>query len=115
MTYMEHKSTYPWMIKHFPGTDNVWGYKGIEAITTHYEKRGSRWMQTSTKTETVNAEFYANCVDAIPFFRNLGGKEIITMGYTKVGYVPTQINSLSPDRTEKTVRRFDFRNAEREV
>lgn len=115
MTYMKFKSTYRWMIKHFPGTDNVWGYKGIEAITTHFEKRGSRWHEVSAKTETVDSTFYANCVDAIPFFRNLDGKEMVTMGYTKIGYIPTEINSLSPDRTEKTVRRFYFNNTEREV
>lgn len=49
---------------------------------------------------------YMNVFSAIPFFRNLGGFERVEKTYTKYGLIPYTLNSVNPDRTEKTVRTF---------
>lgn len=110
MSYKEFKKTYSWMIKKYPETSNIYADNLKEIIgackTTRYEKSGTRWKATETETNEMSREYYANCVDAIPFFRGLGGSERVTMGYTYQGYIPTEISSISPDGKSKVVRRF---------
>lgn len=111
MTYAEFKKTYSWMVKHYPGTDNIysnWDKTLGKITTTHYRRSGSRWVETDSKTEAFTGEYYANGIDAAPFFRSLGGSERITCGYTRLAYLPTEVSSISPDRQKKTVRHFAF-------
>lgn len=111
MTYSEFKETYRYMVREYPSTTGIFSdtpEKNIILTETHFEKHGTKWKETDSKTESVDFITYANTVDAIPFFRGLGGREIVKQTYTKRGYIPTEINSISPSRTEKTVRRFKF-------
>jgi len=108
MTYNEFKNTYKWMLKKFPSISSIFGYE-IKAtcIIENYTKIGSKWSLTETKTDNnISNEYYYNVIDAIPFFRNLGGYEGIEKKYTKYGYIPYKINSISPDKKQKTVRTF---------
>jgi hypothetical protein len=108
------QTTYKRLFKTYPQVTNLWrddeNEKPITAIIEHYEKHGSRWILTDSETEKVNHIFYYNTVDpnASAFFRNLGGYERTTCSYTRAGYIPTECISISPDRENKTVRKFVF-------
>lgn len=84
----------------------------ITMTRTEYERTdsGKSWARkpVDTETATVSAENYYNCVDAIPFFRNLGGTERVERGYTAFGYIPVRLTSVSPDRKRKIVREWRF-------
>lgn len=112
MTYTEFKKTYSWMVKNYPDTYAFCGDMNApvgNCTIENYHKQGSRWILDETRTETgISNAYYCNTVDAIPFFRNLGGREIVTKCYTKNGYIPVEINSISPNRQQKTVRKFTF-------
>ena len=82
----------------------------IKMTIKNYEKVGSKWRLTNTEQRLINEEFYHNIINSKKFFTNLGGYERHTRSYTCNGYIVTHINSLSPDRTQKTVRDFSFRN-----
>ena len=58
----------------------------------------------------ITEQNYKNIVsdDTIKFFRRLGGRESVTRGYTRVGYLVVRLVSTSPDRQSKTIREFDF-------
>lgn len=112
MTYKEFKSTYKWLVKHYPETTNLYSETLDEIIgtakTERFKKFGSRWVKTEEKTSAITAEYYCNTIDAVWFFRNLGGSERVTMNYTKKGYLPIKVNSINPSRDEKTVITFCF-------
>lgn len=110
MTYQEWKKTYKYASRHWPDVTSLYGRKDIEIVanTVRAEKRGKKWIITEDKIETVGAEYYMNCVDAVPFFRALGGRETVRKCYTKYGLIPYEIVSISPDREKKTVRTFEF-------
>ncbi len=111
MTYIEFNETYSWISKKYPYTSSFCSKMDdkVGTVTTiRYEKHGSRWVEKERKTEELTGRFYCNCVDAVPFFRNIGGYERVGMGYTFMGYIPVEITSISPDKTMKTVRRFDI-------
>ncbi len=79
--------------------------------TIHYElKEGTKtvYQELYREEKLIDQEWYNNCVDASPFFRNLGGSERQEKEYTSKGYKVTQITSKSPDRQKKTVRIFDL-------
>ncbi len=111
MNYAEFKGTYPWSLKNYPGTYGLFNYAGIVERNQKFHKAGKKWVLVEEKMEPVSAEFYMNVVEAVPFFRKLG-TERVTMGYTYAGYVPVEISSISPDKTEKVVRRYKFEPAE---
>lgn len=110
MTYKEFKTTYKWIIKRNPDITSLYGVeeKVITVTETRYTKRGARWQEVETTTEKVNAEYYMNTVDAVPFFRGLGGHERIITAYTRYGLIPVEVHSTRPDGKAKTVRRFKF-------
>lgn len=98
------KRNYPGAISAFTSSDNA----NILMIEERYIKRGKNWILESWQHEHITYEFYINTIGAIPFFRNWGGYERVTTGYTSRGYMPIQINSVSPDRMTKTIRKFQF-------
>lgn len=109
MTYLEFRSTYKWMLKQYPETSFAYNFpKEIREVKKQYRKSGSRWVLESETAEMIDGTFYANCVDAVPFFRWIGGHERVTMAYTRQGYIPVEISSISPDKTQKTVREYHF-------
>lgn len=109
MSYIEFTKKFHRTLKRYPGMECTYNpHYAYEVTTTKYYKVGSKWHEkTEEKTvETVPGNYYMNMIDAIPFFRNLGGSERVAMGYTLAGYIPVQLSSISPDGTEKIVRKF---------
>lgn len=114
MNYSEFRNEYKKAIKTYPDITNLFqdsdDIREITLTCKHYEKSGSKWKQTASKAEAVNYLHYVNIIDprTIQFFRNLGGYEKVSKGYTKRGYLPIEVTSISPDGTEKTVYSFTF-------
>ena len=109
MPYIEFCKKFHRTLKRYPGMECAYNpHYAYEVTTTKYYKVGSKWHEkTDEKTvETVPGNYYMNMIDAIPFFRNLGGSERVQMGYTLAGYIPTQLSSISPDGKEKILRKF---------
>lgn len=109
MPYIEFRKKFHRTLKRYPGMECTYNpYYAYEVTTTKYYKVGSKWHEkTEERTvETVPGNYYMNMIDAIPFFRNLGGSERVQMGYTLAGYIPTQLSSISPDGKEKILRKF---------
>ncbi len=111
MNYSEFRNTYKWMLKKYYNISNIWGHDlQADCIIENYIKIGKKWILQETKTDNnISNEYYYNTIDAIPFFRNIGGYEGITTKCTKYGVIPYKINSISPDRTQKTIRTFIFK------
>jgi len=107
MTYEEMRSTYKWLKKNYPEVSGVLNEEGTVTKETYY-KVGSRWKLAETETEHFDDRYYMNTFDAVPFFRRLGGYEKVTCQYTTLGYIPTEVVSISPDKTTKIVRKFRF-------
>lgn len=112
MTYNEFKSVYKWTVRTYPDTTSIYKENMTEKFCTvkiiNQVKAGSRWKTTEESIEEASRENYFNIVDAIPFFRNIGGRETVTKSYTKHGYIPVAIKSTSPGKTERTIREFSF-------
>lgn len=111
MSYEELNNTYTWTLKKYPGASSVCRYENIGYKETRYEKKGSKWVETKSDNRTVDCDWYYNTVDAVPFFKNLGGKEKVDVAYTKVGYLPVRVTSINPTGDEKVVREFNFDSA----
>lgn len=115
MTYSEFKKTCNWTVKEFPDTTQLFRDDLGQTIgtceTIRFAKVGKKWIETETGNAEMTIENYFNIVDAVPFFRRLSGSrgEKITKAYTKYGLIPVEISSLSPNRTEKVIRKFIFR------
>ena len=107
ISYLEFKGRYEWALKKYPGTYGLFNFGGIVERQSRFCKVGKKWVLKEEKLEIVSAEFYMNVIESIPFFRRLGS-ERVSMGYTYVGYVPVEISSISPDGTEKIVRKYKF-------
>ena len=110
MTYAEFYKQYKWATKNYPGISSLLCWYDEKKITEkkeRYEKRGSRWVLVETEEEKITAEYYFNCLEAVPFFRRMGS-ERVTLNYTRAGYVPTEISSISPDRETKIKRTYTF-------
>ena len=87
--------------------------KNIKMVEKRYFKAGSKWVLLESKEENISKENYLNIVNSCKFFRNLGGFERLTKSYTYAGYIPVELNSISPDKKEKVLRTFTFnKNAE---
>ena len=82
--------------------------KNIKMVEKRYYKAGSKWVLSSTEESNISKENYLNIVNSCKFFRGLGGFERLTNNYTYAGYIPTQLNSISPDKQEKIIRSFEF-------
>lgn len=82
--------------------------KNIMMKQERYYKVGRSWRLSEVVEENITKECYLNIINSVKFFRNLGGFERLTKGYTYAGYIPTSLNSISPDKKEKIVRSFTF-------
>ena len=82
----------------------------ITLITKRYEKTssGKSWKKNPVETneEVISPKKFELIVSSIPFFRDLGGSERVTKGYTVAGYIPVELSSISPSRETKIVRSF---------
>jgi len=68
--------------------------------TRNDQKLFSRNPQEVT-TKTITARQYACYITSIGFF-----KDRVYKNYTPVGYIPTRLTCINPDRTLKIVRTF---------
>ena len=84
--------------------------KKITLVCSHYEKHGTRWTLTEQAEKLINAEYYFNIIDprAVNFFKSLGGFERVICNYTKYGFIPVRVSSISPSRDAKTEYSFKF-------
>ena len=112
-SYKELKSIYAWLLKNYPDASSAIGYDNIGYSEASYKKVGNKWSETGTENDKVDWEFYFNTMDAVPTFRNMGGKEKVEVKYTAVGKVPFKVTSINPDGTEKIIREFDFNDIKR--
>ena len=82
----------------------------ITLITKKYERTssGKSWKKNPVETdeEVISAKKFELIISSIPFFRDLGGSERVTKGYTIAGYIPVELSSISPSRETKIVRSF---------
>lgn len=111
MKWREFATRYHDTLRKYPGMRCAYNAHLVyRCTTTKYYKIGGKWREAEngTSTEIVPGSYYINAIDAMPFFRRLGGYERVTKGYTCIGYVlPVQLNSISPDGKEKIIRRFE--------
>lgn len=108
MTYEEFKKTYSYALKHFPSVSSIELDAPITVTVTNQEKINGRWITSAEKVENFTGKNYLNAVETIPFFKNLGGSEKVSKAYTKYGLIPIEIVSTSPDKNERTIRKFSF-------
>ena len=111
MNYTEFKKKYPFATKNYPDTMSLPfnSDKFIGSMTkTKQVKKGSRWINTEEETKSITTVFYMNTLEAVPFFRNLGGSETVYKGYTIMGYIPYKIISTSPTKDERYIYEFCF-------
>ena len=109
MSYAEFKKNYPYSVKHFH-IDGIFCFSGIITETrTEYTRNSEhgKWKEVNKETEKINFEYYMNVIESIPFFKRLGSEKVYK-GYSIVGYIPLEIVSISPCKTEKIVRKFYF-------
>ena len=82
----------------------------ITLITKKYERTssGKSWRKNPVETdeEVISPKKFELIISSIPFFRDLGGSERVTKGYTIAGYIPVELSSISPNRETKIVRSF---------
>ena len=82
----------------------------ITLITKRYEKTssGKSWKKNPVETdeEVISPKKFELIISSIPFFRDLGGSERVTKGYTVAGYIPVELSSISPSRETKIIRSF---------
>ena len=78
--------------------------------TKKYERTssGKSWKKNPVETneEIITPKKFELIISSIPFFRNLGGSERVTKGYTIAGYIPVELSSISPDKKTKIIRKF---------
>ena len=112
MTYTEFRNTYKALLKKYPEISGLYGTENMYKIMetkTEYDKVGSRWKETEKTKKETSVKFYCNVLDAVPFFKNLGGYERVEMSYTIAGYIPTISTSISPDRKKKVIREYTIK------
>ena len=79
-------------------------------INVRQHKVGSQWKITSVTSETASKQNIRNYAsdDTLKFFRRIGGTERRTMGYTHAGYLPREVVSTNPDKTERHIIEFYY-------
>ena len=86
------------------------GQYKITLTTKKYERTssGKSWKKDPVETneEVISPKKFELIISSIPFFRDLGGSERVTKGYTVAGYIPVELSSISPSRETKIVRSF---------
>ena len=83
---------------------------GMIMTKTKFEKVGSKWVEVNKEEKEITEECYNNIVNAKNFMKNLGGYERHEKNYTYIGYIVTRINSISPDKKDKSLYEFTVIN-----
>ena len=79
-------------------------------VKTKFKKVGSKWVEVNKEEKEITQENYNNIVNAKNFMKNLGGYERHEKSYTYIGYIVTRINSISPDKKDKSLYEFTVIN-----
>ena len=79
----------------------------INMTKTNLIKNGSKWAEVNTEKQEINKEFYNNFINAKTIFNKLG-KERQYKSYTPMGYVVTDVHTISPNGLEKVLTRFNI-------
>lgn len=110
-TYKEFKKDYSWSLKHYYNLSDIYGRElFFDCVIENYTKTGRKWTLDNTTTDNnISSEYYMNTIESIPFFKNLGGVEKVSTKSSILGYIPFKIESISPDKTQKTIRTFIFK------
>lgn len=111
LNYIQWKEKYSYACKTWTDVNSLYGNDNrinIVMTITNKEKQNNKWKTINVEKKVITLEFYLNCVDAIPFFRSLGGKESVKLNYTRWGKIPIEIKSTSPDGLQRTIREFRF-------
>lgn len=85
--------------------------ENIKMTKTSYIKKENTktvWQVVNEEKDFINEKQYNNIIEAKRFFQNLGGYEKHNKGYTCQGYRVTEIISISPDKKQKSIYRFEF-------
>jgi len=73
---------------------------------------GKSWKSKPAEIDRriYNDEQYTNYISSIPFFNNFGSGAYCRghYGYTPAGYLPIEVNTVSPYREIKKRARFEF-------
>lgn len=110
MLYSEFRKKYAYILKHYPDTSALFEKSNkITVTTTSENKSGKKWTMEASETENIDYIYYFNIVNAIPFFKNLGGYERVSNACTKYGYIPVKLVSISPDKNTRITREFKFK------
>mgnify|MGYP000948769275 CR=1 FL=1 len=89
-------------------------YTIIETKTKLEKKAGTKnaYKEVSKEVTEVTERQYKLTTndDTIKWFRRLGGSQSVTRGYTYAGYVVIKLVSTSPDKQNKTIREYKYKN-----
>ena len=89
-------------------------YTIIETKTKLEKKAGTKnaYKEVSKEVKEVTERQYKLTTndDTIKWFRRLGGSQSVTRSYTYAGYVVVKLISTSPDKQNKTIREYKFKN-----
>ena len=80
----------------------------ITLTKENYFKDDKKWTLSETETELIDLKTVERIADSVKFFRRLGGTETLVKGYTCAGYNPVKLTSTSPDKTQRTIRTFNY-------
>lgn len=80
----------------------------VTMIKETYFKDGKKWVLNNEQIEDTGIYTVRRIEDSIGFFRRLGGIERIERNYTCAGYAPVKLTSISPDKKQKTIRKFEY-------
>jgi hypothetical protein len=80
----------------------------ITLTKENYFKDGKKWTLSETETELIDLKTVERIADSVKFFRRLGGTETLVKGYTCAGYNPVKLTSTNPDKTQRTIRTFNY-------
>lgn len=83
---------------------------GMVMVKTEFKKVGNKWVEVNKEEKEITQENYNNIVNAKDFMKNLGGYERHEKNYTYIGYIVTRINSISPDKKDKSLYEFTVIN-----
>ena len=111
INYTDWKQAYKYSVKTWPDVTAMYGNDARIIVTereTRQTRTGSRWTTESEEERRRPLTEYMNIIDAVPFFRNIGGTETVTTNYTRWGKIPTKIISTSPDKETRVIREFTF-------
>lgn len=74
------------------------------------KKQGTKtvWETVETEEKTITERELKNIEESLTFFRNLGGSETMQRNYTVAGYKPFKLTSTSPDKQNRSIRKFKY-------